>query len=124
MLRDQLLTDGIGGKMTSRKLQTAVQIIGSTGEIFLFLAGFLLGKEAFIAASVLIFIRIIIKLVMSELMYRRQQAVIEEGFDNARVMERFGRGEHPNKPPSGVSVGDGKRGRQMKPQPRRKVNEQ
>lgn len=68
----------------SRKLQTAVQAVGSTGEIILFLAGFLLGKEAFIGATILILARIVIKVAMSELMYRRHQAVILEGFDEAQ----------------------------------------
>ena len=68
----------------SRRLQTAVQVVGSTGEIILFLAGFFLGKEAFAAAGILISARIVIKLAISELMYRRQQAVIKEGFEEAK----------------------------------------
>ena len=73
--------------MTSRKIQTAVQVVGSTGEIVLFLAGFFLGSKAFTAAAILICARIIIKLGMSELMYRRQQLIIREGFDEARGNE-------------------------------------
>lgn len=68
----------------SRKLQTAVQVIGSTGEIVLFMAGFFLGSKAFVAAGVLILLRIVIKLAMSELMFRRHRAVIKEGFEEAR----------------------------------------
>lgn len=68
----------------SRKIQTAVQCVGSAGEVVLFLAGYFLGTKAFVAAIVLILLRIAIKLTVSELMYRRQGAVIKEGFDNAR----------------------------------------
>jgi len=64
---------------TSRNIQTAIQIVGSVGDIVLFLAGFLLGKEAFAIATVLILLRILIKFTMSELMYRRHQALIKEG---------------------------------------------
>ena len=68
----------------SRKIQTAIQIIGSVGEIVLFLAGFFLGSKAFITAAALIVTRMIIKVVMSELMYRRQQLIIDEGLERVR----------------------------------------
>lgn len=67
----------------SRKIQTAVQIVGSFGEIFLFLAGFFLGSKAFAAACGFIIARVVLKLLMSELMYNRQIAVINEGFERA-----------------------------------------
>lgn len=68
----------------SRKLQTAVQIVGSSGEIFLFLAGFFLGSKAFAAAVGFIVARVVLKLLMSELMYNRQIAVINEGFERSK----------------------------------------
>ena len=67
----------------SRKIQTALQVVGSVGEIVLFLAGFFLGSKAFITAVTLIVARMVIKVVMSELMYRRQQVIIDEGFERA-----------------------------------------
>ena len=71
----------------SRQLQTAVQIVGSSGEILLFLAGFFLGAKVFIAAGILIGSRVGLKIIMSELMYRRHMAVIREGFEEAKVSE-------------------------------------
>jgi len=62
----------------SRYYQTAVQIIGSIGEVVLFFSGFFLGKEAFVAAFILITVRIAFKLLVSEFMYRRMKAVVRE----------------------------------------------
>lgn len=70
--------------VNSRKIQTAVQCVGSFGEVVLFLAGYFLGTKAFVAAIVLILLRIVIKLAVSELMYRRQRAVIKEGFEEVQ----------------------------------------
>ena len=63
---------------TSRHYQTAVQIIGSLGEIILFFSGFLLGKEMFYAAAILVAVRIVFKISVSELMYKRMRAVVRE----------------------------------------------
>lgn len=63
---------------SSRFYQNAVQTIGSVGEVVLFLCGFFLGKGMFYTALIFLIIRIIHKLVISELMYRRMQCVVNE----------------------------------------------
>lgn len=63
---------------SSRFYQTAVQMVGSVGEVVLFLCGFFLGKGMFYAALIFLIIRIIHKLIISELMYRRMQCVVSE----------------------------------------------
>jgi len=69
----------------SRYYQNGVQIIGSFGEILLFLAGVFLGKEMMITAIIFLSLRVINKLVISEFMYRRMKAVVkEEGGDNVK----------------------------------------
>ncbi|MBE9550518.1 MAG: hypothetical protein IMF13_00560 [Proteobacteria bacterium] len=72
-------------KNNSRRLQTAVQCVGATGEIVLFLAGFFLGAKVMSAAVLLILARIIVKIGMSELMFLRHRAVIKEGFEEAKI---------------------------------------
>jgi len=64
---------------SSRYYQTTAQIVGSGSEIILFLSGFFLGKSMFIIALSLIVLRLISKVVMSELMYKRMKAIILEG---------------------------------------------
>ena len=65
----------------SRYYQNFVQIVGSSAEIVLFFSGFFLGKEMFLIASGLLLFRIISKVVISECMYKRMSAQIEEGKD-------------------------------------------
>ena len=48
------------------------------GEVVLFLCGFFLGKGMFYTALVFLIVRIIHKLVVSELMYYRMRAVVSE----------------------------------------------
>jgi hypothetical protein len=55
-----------------------VQIIGSASEIVLFLSGFFLGKEMFIIAAAFMAFRLVSKIAISELMYKRMQAVVKE----------------------------------------------
>jgi len=62
----------------SRVYQNWVQAIGSISEIVLFLSGFFLGKELFITALILLSIRVLGKITISELMYRRMQYVFRE----------------------------------------------
>ena len=62
----------------SRYYQNLAQLIGSISEVVLFLSGFFLGKEMFIAAVILMVLRIGSKIVISEFMYKRMQAVIAE----------------------------------------------
>jgi len=63
---------------SSRFYQTTIQMIGSVGEVILFLCGFFLGKEMFITALVFLILRISHKIVVSELMYRRSITVVRE----------------------------------------------
>ena len=46
------------------------------------MAGFYLGSKAFVAAIMLLLLRILIKVTVSELMYRRAKAVIREGIED------------------------------------------
>ena len=64
---------------SSRYYQNLVQIIGSSSEIILFFSGFFLGKEMFLIAAGLLFFRVLSKIVISECMYKRMSAQIEEG---------------------------------------------
>jgi hypothetical protein len=63
---------------SSRFYQTKIQIIGTTSEAILFFSGYFLGKEMFLVAAGLLFLRLINKLLISELMYRRSKAVVRE----------------------------------------------
>lgn len=64
---------------SSRFYQTCIQVIGSVGEIILFLSGFFLGKGMITTAVVLLIFRMGHKIVISELMYRRSKVVVTEG---------------------------------------------
>lgn len=63
---------------SSRFYQNAVQIVGSASEVILFFTGFFLGKGCFLIAALLLAVRIANKVTVSELMYRRMQAVVRE----------------------------------------------
>ena len=63
---------------SSRYYQTVAQIVGSGSDIVLFCSGFFLGKEMFAIALSLMLLRLISKVVMSELMYKRMKAIIKE----------------------------------------------
>ena len=63
---------------SSRFYQTTLQAVGSVGEIILFLCGFFLGKEMLTTAIIFLIIRILHKIVISELMYRRSITVVRE----------------------------------------------
>ncbi len=67
---------------SSRFYQNAVQTVGSVGEIILFLCGFCLGKGMFYTAFVFLVIKIVHKLLISELMFRRMKCVIKEETNN------------------------------------------
>ena len=61
-----------------RKLQTAVQVTGTLGEIAMFFMGYFSGMKVWWAMGLVLGVRIIIKLVTSELMFHRQRANLEE----------------------------------------------
>jgi len=64
---------------SSRYYQNYIQTIGSSAEIILFLGGFFMGKSMFIIAAGLLGLRLISKVAISEFMYKRMAAQIEEG---------------------------------------------
>ena len=72
---------------SSRKIQTAIQVVGATGDVVLFLAGYFMGTGQIVPAVGAMAYKVCTKLVISELMYRRQQLVIREGFEEARGNE-------------------------------------
>jgi len=63
----------------SRYYQNMIQIIGSSAEVILFLGGFFMGQKLFIIAFALLGLRVISKVAISEFMYKRMSAQIEEG---------------------------------------------
>lgn len=66
------------GLKKSRYYQNLVQITGSLGEIILFFSGFFLGKSMFITACILVLIRMLFKIIVSEFMFKRQKHIIRE----------------------------------------------
>lgn len=70
---------------SSRYYQNWVQTIGTGSEIVLFLSGFFLGKEMFFIAAGLLLFRVVSKILISEFMYKRMQAVIREGNKDEEV---------------------------------------
>jgi len=70
---------------SSRFYQNCIQVIGSVGEIVLFLSGFFLGKGMIGAAVGLLIFRMAHKIVISELMYRRSKVVVTEGLEKKNV---------------------------------------
>ena len=70
---------GLKTVKTSRYYQNMVQTIGSSAEIILFLGGFFMGKSMFVIAFSLLGLRIISKIAISEFMYKRMSAQIQEG---------------------------------------------
>jgi len=55
-----------------------VQIVGSASEIILFFSGFFLGKKMFVIAAILMIVKMVSKISISELMYKRMRAVVRE----------------------------------------------
>lgn len=73
---------------SSRFYQNCIQTIGSVSEVILFLGGFFLGKEMFITAFAFLVLRIIHKITISELMYRRSLVVVKEGVEMKEEAEK------------------------------------
>jgi len=63
---------------SSRFYQNCIQVVGSVSEVILFLGGFFLGKEMFVAAAVFLVLRMSHKIIISELMYFRSITVVRE----------------------------------------------
>jgi hypothetical protein len=61
-----------------------VQVVGSTSEIILFFAGYFLGKDMLAITAMLLLLRIANKIIISELMFKRQIAVIRENVGGAK----------------------------------------
>jgi len=63
---------------SSAYYHNCLQVVGTLGEIALFFAGIYVGKGIWLLGLSLILIRILFKIIMSRLMYRRMQATIRE----------------------------------------------
>jgi len=62
----------------SKYYQNALQFVGLGGEVLLFLSGVFLGKGQIATAVVFLILRMANKYTVSELMYRRHQALLLE----------------------------------------------
>ena len=62
----------------AHKLQLAVQVVGSLGEIAMFFMGFAAAKSAWGGMVALLITRIAIKITTSQLMFHRQRANLDE----------------------------------------------
>lgn len=66
------------GLRTSRFYQKWLQIVSRGSDLLLFLMGYFLGKEVFWAALVFLVAKLAVGFTVSELMYKRMQAVVRE----------------------------------------------
>ena len=62
----------------SKHYQKALQLVGLGGEVLLFLSGVFLGKGQIATAVVFLILRMANKYTVSELMYKRHQALLLE----------------------------------------------
>lgn len=67
---------------SSRYYQNWLQIVSRSSDILLFCMGYFLGKELFIIALITLVLKIAIGFTVSELMYKRMQAVVGENKEN------------------------------------------
>jgi len=63
----------------SKYYQKLLQVTSRGSDIILFFVGYFLGREQFIAAALLLLLRLASGYVISELVYKRLQASIREG---------------------------------------------
>lgn len=62
----------------SRYYQTWLQIVSRSSTIFMFLSGFYLGKGDIVTAVIMLILKLVTGYSISELMYKRMQAVVRE----------------------------------------------
>lgn len=62
----------------SKYYQRWLQIVSRGSDVFLFLMGYFLGKEAFVVAIFFLVAKLVIGFTVSELMYKRMQSVVRE----------------------------------------------
>lgn len=62
----------------AKKLQAAVQVVGTFGEVAMFFMGFLAANKLWAGMVAMLITRIAIKLVMGQLMFHRQRANLDE----------------------------------------------
>lgn len=62
----------------SKYYQNALQLVGLGGEVLLFLSGVFLGKGQIATAVVFLILKMANKYTVSELMYKRHQALLRE----------------------------------------------
>lgn len=67
---------------TSKYYQSRLQFVSRGSDVLMFTMGYLLGKEIFWAALLVLTIKLVIGFTVSSLMYKRMQAVVKEGNDD------------------------------------------
>jgi len=73
--------------MNSRQIQNLIHIVGAVNSLVLFLSGFYAGKNEWIKFLVFVICYLVLTRVQSELMYRRQKAVIREELNNQEKLK-------------------------------------
>lgn len=63
---------------SSRYYQSVLQVIGMGGEVLLFLSGVFVGKGETLIAICFLILKMANKYLVSDLMYRRHQALLRE----------------------------------------------
>lgn len=67
---------------SSRYYQRRLQFVSRGSDVLMFAMGYLLGKEIFWAALLVLTVKLVIGFTVSSLMYKRMQAVIKERNDD------------------------------------------
>lgn len=62
----------------SRYYQKWLQLVSRGSDVLLFLMGWTLGKEMFVISMCFLGVKILVGFTVSELMYKRMQAVVKE----------------------------------------------
>lgn len=66
----------------SKFYQGWLQLVSRGSDVLLFMMGYFLGKEIFWAALLFLAAKVVVGFTVSELMYKRMQAVVKEGGEN------------------------------------------
>lgn len=64
---------------SSKYYQKWLQIVSRSSDVLLFLMGYTLGKDAFLVALLILALKLSAGFIASQLVYKRLQAVTEEG---------------------------------------------
>jgi len=63
---------------SSKYYQKWLQLVSRGSDVLLFMMGYFIGKEMFCTALLFLIVKLIIGFAISQLMYRRMQAVVGE----------------------------------------------